>query len=179
MSPNETNLLRVPPHSIDAEQAVLGGLMLDSSVWDKVVDVITDNDFYRNDHRIIFSHIMKMVDVSLPIDVVTLSESLENSSQLDLVGGMAYLAAIVKNTPSAANIRHYSEIVRDRAILRRLITLSNEIAELAFHPSGRSSSDILDESERKIFGIAERGGKSITGFSDIQVVLDDVMERLQ
>ncbi|CUT17902.1 MULTISPECIES: replicative DNA helicase [Candidatus Ichthyocystis] len=176
---NETIELKIPPHSVDAEQAVLGGLMLDSSVWDKVVDVLSESDFYRDDHRLIFSHIMKMIDLSRPIDLVTVSESLERSDHLEHVGGVAYLAAVTKNTPSAANIRHYAEIVRDRAILRRLITLSSEIAELAFHPRGRVASDILDESERKIFEIAERGGKGFTGFTDIQVVLDEVMERLQ
>lgn len=171
--------LKIPPHSIDAEQSILGGLMLDSSVWDKVVDVVSERDFYREDHRIIFCHIIKMIDAARPIDLITVSESLERNGHLESVGGMAYLGSITKNTPSAANIRHYGEIVRDRAILRRLITLCNQISEISFHPQGRSARDILDESERKIFEIAEHGGRGMSGFADIQIILDEVMEKIQ
>ena len=106
---------KMPPHSVEAEQSVLGGLMLDNHAWDKVADVLTEDDFYRQDHRLIYRHICKLVEHSKPADVVTVAESLEMSAELQNVGGLAYIGVIAQNTPSAANIRRYAEIVRERS----------------------------------------------------------------
>jgi replicative DNA helicase len=148
---------KTPPHSVEAEQSVLGGLMLDNHAWDKVADVITADDFYRQDHRLIYRHICKLVEQSKPADVVTVAESLEISAELQNVGGLAYVGVMVQNTPSAANIRRYAEIVRERSIMRRLARVGAEITDSAYSPSGRSASSLLDEAEAKVFEIAEVG----------------------
>ncbi len=134
----ETTALKVPPHSIEAEQAVLGGLMLDNNAWERVSDSVSDGDFYRHDHRLIFRAIYKLAEANQPIDVVTLSEQLEKEGQLAQVGGLAYLGELAKNIPSVANIKAYAQIIRERATLRQLIGISNEIADSAFHPEGRA-----------------------------------------
>lgn len=156
----ETTALKVPPHSIEAEQAVLGGLMLDNNAWERVSDSVSDGDFYRHDHRLIFRAIYKLAEANQPIDVVTLSEQLEKEGQLAQVGGLAYLGELAKNIPSVANIKAYAQIIRERATLRQLIGISNEIADSAFHPEGRGANEILDEAERKIFEIAEARPKT-------------------
>lgn len=180
MNPSDSDvaMLRVPPHSMEAEQSVIGGLLLDNQAWDRIGDVIRSDDFYRYDHRIIFEHIAKLIDGSKPADVVTVYESLQSSGKAEDVGGLAYLNTLATNTPSAANIRRYSEIVRDRAVLRRLITISDEIATSALNPQGKDTKTLLDEAESKIFKIAEEGARGAGGFQDLQPVLGKVVERI-
>ena len=155
LSQDELANIKVPPHSIEAEQSVLGGLMLDNNAWDTVSETVSEENFYRHDHRLIFRTMTKLVNNAQPLDVVTLSEELDRVGELDNAGGLEYLVDLARNTPSASNIRAYSEIVRDRALLRQMITAANEIAESAFTPDGRASEEILNEAEQKIFQIAE------------------------
>ena len=170
--------LRVPPHSIEAEQSVLGGLMLDNAAWDRIADFVSAEDFYRYDHRIIFQHIVKLINESKPADVITVYEAMSTSGKAEEVGGLSYLNALAQNTPSAANIRRYAEIVRDRGILRKLITVSDEISGDAFHPQGKNVKQMLDEAESKIFAIAEEGSRGSQGFLSIQPLLTQVVERI-
>lgn len=170
--------LRTPPHSIEAEQSVLGGLLLDNAAWDRIADLLGPEDFYRFDHRLIFQHIARLINASRPADVITVYESLSGIGKADEVGGLSYLNALAQNTPSAANIRHYAQIVRDRSVLRRLITVSDEIAGLAFQPQGREVKKILDEAESRIFSIAEEGARGVQGFSEIRPLLKQVVERV-
>lgn len=142
--------LKLPPHSIEAEQSLIGGLLLDNAAWDRIGDVVAESDFYRDDHRRIFSHIRKLIETGRPADVVTVYESIEKSNEVDQTGGLAYLGEIANNTPSAANIRHYAEIIHERAVLRRLVTVGDEIAANALNPAGRDVKEVLDEAERKV-----------------------------
>jgi replicative DNA helicase len=170
--------LRMPPHSIEAEQSVLGGLLLDNAAWDRIADFVSDDDFYRYDHRIIFQHIVKLINASRPADVITVYESMSSTGKAEEVGGLTYLNALAQNTPSAANIRRYAEIVRDRGVLRKLITISDEIATAAFNPQGKEVKQMLDEAESKIFAIAEEGARGAQGFQEIQPLLTQVVERI-
>lgn len=148
--------LKMPPHSIDAEQAVLGGLMLDNKAWDQISDRITEKHFYRRDHQMIFRAMSKLMEEGQPLDVITVSEALQKmEAQSDV--GLAYLGELAKNTPSAANIAAYADIVYERAVLRELISVGTQITESAFEPQGRASAEILDDAEKKVFDIAERG----------------------
>jgi replicative DNA helicase len=156
----QTSAIKVPPHSIEAEQAVLGGLMLDNNAWERVLDQVSDGDFYRHDHRLIFRAIAKLADRNMPFDVVTLSEQLDKEGQISQTGGLAYLGELAKNTPSVANIKAYAQIIRERATLRQLIGISSNIADSAFNPEGRNATEILDEAERQIFQIAEARPKT-------------------
>lgn len=174
----QLDALRVPPHSIEAEQSVLGGLLLDNAAWDRIADFVSEDDFYRYDHRIIFQHIVKLINGSRPADVITVYEALTNSGKAEEVGGLTYLNALAQNTPSAANIRRYAEIVRDRGVLRKLITVSDEIASKAFNPQGKEVKQLLDEAESKIFAIAEEGARGAQGFLEIQPLLTQVVERI-
>ncbi len=178
LTEQEMTGLRVPPHSLESEQSVVGGLLLDNQAWDRIGDVIRAEDFYRYDHRVIFEHIAKLIDGSKPADVITVYESLQSSGKAEDVGGLAYLNTLATNTPSAANIRRYAEIVRDRAVLRRLITISDDIATTALNPQGKDTKTILDEAESKIFKIAEDGARGAGGFQDLQPVLSKVVERI-
>ena len=173
----ETASIKVPPHSIEAEQSVLGGLMLDNNAFDDVAELVSDVDFYRRDHRLIFRAIAQLAEYRKPFDVVTLGEALDNAGILDESGGMAYLALLAKNTPSASNIKAYADIVRERSVLRQMIQVSNEIAESAFRPEGRSSTELLDEAERKVFNIAEQGSKGV-GPQPIKQVLKAAVDRI-
>jgi len=173
-----TEQLKVPPHSIEAEQAVLGGLMLDKDAWDKVADIINETDLYRQDHRRIFNTIGELCSQSHPVDVVTVSEWLENKNELDGAGGLSYLSALAKNTPSAANIKAYAKIVRERSILRQLIHVANEIGESAFNPEGRDSTQLLDKAEQLVFEIAEQGARGQRGFQPIKDLLVQVVDRI-
>ena len=170
--------LRVPPHSIDAEQSVLGGLLIDNGAFDKIGDVVSEGDFYRDDHRRIFRHISRLIEKSKPADVVTVDEAIKVSDDKDKTGGMTYLAALAGNTPSAHNVRRYAEIVRECAILRKLIEVSTEIADGALNRMGREVGQLLDEAESKIFQIAEAGARTRQGFMEIQPLLTQVMERI-
>jgi replicative DNA helicase len=170
--------LRVPPHSIEAEQSVLGGLLLDNTAWDRVGDVVAVDDFYRDDHRRIFRHIARLIEQNRPADVVTVSESIESSEDKDKTGGITYLGQLAQNTPSAHNIRRYAELVRERAVMRRLVSVGNEIADSALNPSGKEVGQLLDEAESKVFEIAEAGNRGRAGFKDIHQLLSQVMERV-
>jgi len=171
--------VRTPPHSIEAEQSVLGGLLLDNAAWDRIADLVGTDDFYRNDHRLIFAAISRLIDASKPADAVTVYEALRSSNKADDAGGLGYLNTLAQNTPSAANIRRYAEIVRERSVLRRLVTAGDEIATSALNPAGRDTKQILDEAETRVFRIAEEGARGRQGFIEIQPLLTKVVERIQ
>lgn len=170
--------LKVPPHSIEAEQSVLGGLLLDNAAWDRIADFLSQGDFYRYDHRIIYEHIGRLIAATRPADVVTVYEALTTSGKAEDVGGLSYLNALAQNTPSAANIRRYAEIVRDRAVLRRLVSVADEISADAFNPQGKEVRQLLDEAESKVFSIAEEGSRGTQGFLEIGPLLTQVVERI-
>jgi replicative DNA helicase len=170
--------LKLPPHSIEAEQSVLGGLLIDNGAFDKIADIVSDSDFYRDDHRRIFRHITRLIEKGRPADVITVDESIKSSEDKDKVGGLAYLAALTGNTPSAHNIRRYAEIVRERAIMRRLVEVGTSIADTAFNPMGKEVGQLLDEAESRVFEIAEAGSRGRQGFIEIQPLLTQVMERI-
>ncbi|MDF0606258.1 replicative DNA helicase [Neisseriaceae bacterium TC5R-5] len=174
----EMAAIRTPPHSIEAEQSVLGGLLLDNSAFDKIADVLTEVDFYRHDHRLIYKHIARLIELSRPADVVTVAETLAKNDELGGVGGLSYLATLAQNTPSAANIRRYAEIVRERSIMRQLAVVGTEIAESAYAPMGRDAAQLLDEAEGKVFQIAESTAKSKQGFLEMPALLKEVVERI-
>jgi len=170
--------LRVPPHSIEAEQSVLGGLLLDNQAWERVADLLAERNFYRDDHRRIYRHIGKLIEKNRPADMVTVFESIEQSEDKDKTGGLAYLAALAQNTPSAHNIRRYAEIVRERAVQRRLIEVGTGIADTALNPMGKDIGQLLDEAESRVFEIAEAGVRGQQGLVEIQSILAQVMERI-
>jgi replicative DNA helicase len=171
--------LRVPPHSIEAESSVLGGLLLDNHAWDRVADLVNDSDFYRYEHRLTYSAIASLVNASKPADVVTVFEHLQNLGKADEAGGLAYLNSLAQYVPSAANIRRYAEIVRERAILRKLVAASDEIATAAFNPQGRQVAKILDEAEQKIFKIGEEGSRMKEGFQGMDTLVVELLDRVQ
>ena len=170
--------LRGPPHSIEAEQSVLGGLLLDNQAWERVADLLAESNFYRDDHRRIFRHIGKLMEKNRPADMVTVFESIEQSEDKDKTGGLAYLGALALNTPSAHNIRRYAEIVRERAIQRKLIEVGTGIADAALNPMGKDVGQLLDEAESRVFEIAEAGARGHQGLVEIQPILAQVMERI-
>jgi len=170
--------LRVPPHSIEAEQSVLGGLLLDNTAWDRIGDMLAVDDFYRDDHRRIYRHIARLLEMGKPADVVTVAESVESSEDKDKAGGLTYLGQLAQNVPSAHNIRRYAEIVRERAVMRKLVAVGNEIADAAVNPMGKEVSQLLDEAESRVFEIAEAGSRGRDGFHDIHQLLTQVMERV-
>ncbi len=170
--------LKVPPHSIEAEQSVLGGLLLDNAAWDRIADFISEADFYRFDHRMIFQSIARLISATKPADVITVYETLQVAGKAEEVGGLAYLNSLAQNTPSAANIRRYAEIVRERSVLRKLVTAADDIASAAFAPKGREVRELLDEAESKVFAIAEEGSRGQKGFQEIQPLLTQVVERI-
>ncbi|KRT59310.1 DnaB-like helicase N-terminal domain-containing protein, partial [endosymbiont of Ridgeia piscesae] len=139
--------LKVPPHSIQGEQSVLGGLMLDNSTWDRIADQVVSEDFYRKEHRLIFDALSALADQSQPFDVVTLAEALERRGDLEEAGGLPYLVTLAEETPSAANIKSYAGIVREYAVMRQLISVGSEISDIAFHPEGRDANELLDHAE--------------------------------
>jgi len=170
--------LKVPPHSIEAEQAVIGALMLDNSSWDHVADLISDGDFYRRDHQTIFRAIATLSEQSDPSDAVTVSEYLEQRGELEDAGGLAYLGALAKDTPSAANVRAYANIVRERSVLRHLIRIGNELAESAFVPEGRTSKELIEDAEKLVFEIAEQGTRKSQTYSPIKQLLKGAVDRI-
>jgi replicative DNA helicase len=171
--------LRVPPHSIEAESSVLGGLLLDNHAWDRVADLVNDSDFYRYEHRLTYSAIASLVNASKPADVVTVFEHLQNLGKAEEAGGLAYLNSLAQYVPSAANIRRYAEIVRERAILRKLVAASDEIATAAFNPQGKQVAKILDEAEQKIFKIGEEGSRMKEGFQGMDTLVVELLDRVQ
>ncbi len=174
----ETASLKIPPHSIEAEQAVLGGVFLDKEAWDKVAERVREEDFYRKDHRIIFRAISQLSNEGLPYDIVTVAEWLENHQLLDEAGGMRNLAALAENTPSASNISAYSDIVRKRSILRQLIHATTDINDTVFNPQGRSSEQILEFAEQTVFEIAEQENRGRKSYQFIKEYLKDALVKV-
>ena len=179
--PNDPQLdaLKIPPHSIEAEQSVLGGLLLDNGAIDRIADVVSESDFYNDAHRLIYQHINLLGSHGKPADVITLAESLGSVQKLEYVGGLPYVGALAQNVPSAANIRTYAQIVRERAVLRKLAAVGTDISDSAFTPMGRSAAQLLDEAEAKVFDIAEQGSRGQTGFQEIRPLLTKVVERIE
>ena len=174
----EVARLRVPPHSVEAEQSVLGGLLLDNMAWDRAAELLTDSDFYRYEHRLIFSAVAALVQHSRPADVITVFEHLQSLGKADDCGGLAYLNALAQSVPSAANMRRYAEIVRERAVLRKLIGASDEIATAAFNREGRNVSQILDEAESKILKIGEEGSRQQQGPQSMDRLVVALLDRV-
>jgi replicative DNA helicase len=175
---DEVARLRIPPHSIEAEQSVLGGLLIDNSAWDRAGDLLNDSDFYRHEHRLIFAAIGGLINGAKPADVITVFEQLQSLGKSEDCGGLTYLNALAQSVPSAANMRRYAEIVRERSVLRKLVAISDEIATAAFNPQGRPVSQILDESESKIFKIGEEGSRSRQGFISMDTLVVQLIDRV-
>ena len=171
--------LRVPPNSIEAEQAVLGGLMLSAEAWDKVADRINEHDFYRRDHALIFRAIGELSNKGMPADAVTLGEWFDAQGIAELVGGSRYILELANTTPSAANIVSYADIVREKSVLRQLIDAGTEIAGDAFVPEGRSSHELLETAEQKVFRIAEAGARGRKGFVSMGAAVKEAFAQLQ
>ena len=171
--------LKMPPHSFEAEQSVLGGLMLDNEAWDRVAERVSAHDFYSRPHRMIFSAMTRLSEQGQPIDLITLQEELERHEQIDDVGGFAYLVEIAKNTPSAANISAYAEIVRERAVVREMISVANDIVESGFDPQGRNAGELLDEAESKVFKIAASRSSASDGPQPLKVVLEKTVDKIE
>ncbi len=173
-----TAALKVPPHSVEAEQSVLGGVMLNNESWVTIADQLSDTDFYRPEHQLIFGAVKQLSEDGQPCDIITLSEWLDRKGKLENAGGMAYLGLLVEHTPSAANIAAYASIVRERSVLRQLAKVGNEIAGSAFNSTGRTTAELLDSAERLVFQIAEQGNRGRGGFRDIRSVLSVTVERI-
>ena len=171
--------LRVPPHSIEAESSVLGGLLLDNGAWDRVGDLLVDGDFYRHEHQLVYAAIGALINASKPADVITVFEHLQNQGHAQAVGGLGYLNSLAQYVPSASNIRRYAEIVRERSILRKLVSASDEIATAAFNPKGKQVDKILDEAEQKIFNIGEEGSRMKQGFQSMDSLVVELLDRVQ
>ncbi|MED5534707.1 MAG: replicative DNA helicase [Pseudomonadota bacterium] len=171
-------LLRLPPHSVEAEQSLLGGLMLDQRAWDQIADVVSVDDFYRADHKLIFRAINELVEDDQPADAVTVSEHLGQQGRLDAAGGLGYLGQLFQDTPSAANVHAYALIVRERAMLRRLIEIGGDIAASAHDSEGRSATELVDLAEQKVFDIAEHGQRAGHGFKSMKQVMPVVVDRI-
>ncbi|ADV85356.1 replicative DNA helicase [Vibrio vulnificus] len=176
---SQVDAIKVPPHSLEAEQSVLGGLLLDNERWDTVAERVVSKDFYSRPHRLIFDAIKSILEENKPLDLITLSEHLERREQLEDVGGFAYLADLAKNTPSAANINAYADIVAERALVRNLISVANEIADAGYDPQGRSSEDLLDLAESKVFAIAEERTSENEGPQNVDSILEKTLERIE
>jgi replicative DNA helicase len=174
----EVARLRVPPQSIEAEQSVIGGLLLDNGAWDRAADAVAESDFYRYEHRLIFGAIGALIGSNRPADVITVYEQLQTQGKADESGGLTYLNQLAQSVPSAANMRRYAEIVRERAILRKLIAVSDEVATAAFNPQGRQVSQILDEAEGKIFKIGEEGARSKQGMQAMDQLAVQLIDRV-
>ncbi len=175
---DDVSRLRVPPHSVEAEQSVVGGLLLDNSAWDRIGDLLSDGDFYRYEHRLIYEAISSLINATKPADVITVFEQLQRLGKAEDCGGLVYLNALAQSVPSAANIRRYAEIVRERSVLRKLVAASDEIATSAFNPQGRPVSQILDDAEGKIFRIGEEGSRSRQGFQSMDQLVVALIDRV-
>lgn len=171
--------LRVPPQSVEAEQAVIGGLMLAPDSLDRVGDFLTEHDFYRRDHRLIYRAIRELSEKSKPFDAVTLGEWFEANGLSEQIGGTGYLVELASSTPSAANIRAYAEIVREKAVLRQLIEAGTEIVNDGFQPEGRDSQEVLSAAEQRVFKIAEQGRRGRADFVSLREAMKDAFALLQ
>ena len=169
---------RQPPHSEDAEQSLLGGIMLEERAWDQIADVVGGGDFYRPDHRLIFSAMGDLIERNQPLDAITVGDHLQRQDKLDDAGGRAYLARLVGNTPGASNIRRYASIVREHAMLRQLIEVGGDIAASAFESEGRQVEELVDMAEQRVFEIAERGQRSGSGFIAVKDMIQPSIDRL-
>ena len=176
---SQLDAIKLPPHSLEAEQSVLGGILLDTSAWDKIADLLNESDFYRHEHRLIWRHIGRLTEHAKPIDVITVAESLESNAELEKVGGLVYLGTLAQNVPSAANIRRYAEIVRERAIMRKLVEVGSDIATSAYNPGGRDAGQLLDEAESRVMAISEQGERGRQGFIAMPPLLNQVVERIE
>ena len=170
--------IKMQPHSAEAEQSVLGGLLLSADGWDVVAELVSDSDFYRLGHRLIFRQIARLAEAAEPVDVITVADKLQAADELDAAGGLPYLAELAQNTPSASNIRAYAQVVRERASLRKLIEAAQEIAESGFNPEGRKSDELIDQAERRIMQIGEEGPKS-GGPQDVNPLLKSALTRIE
>jgi replicative DNA helicase len=170
--------LRIPPHSIESEQSVLGALLLENGAWDRIADLVAEQDFYRYDHRLIFRHIVRLINANKPADVITVYETLAGEGKSEEVGGLSYLNAMAQNTPSSANIRRYAEIVRERGVMRKVLAAIDDISALVFNPQGKDSKQILDEAESRILAIAEEGARVSQNFRELQPLLVEVVEQV-
>lgn len=174
----ELSNLRVPPHSVEAEQSVLGGLLLDNAAWDTISDIVSADDFYRHEHKVLFRAVAGLLSHSKPADIITVQEALERSEELEAAGGFDYLINLVEHTPSAANIKRYAEIVKERSILRQLAEIGTAIARNAYNPQGRDAKQILDEAENSIFQIAESSNGGDQGFLKMEDMLLEIVNRI-
>ena len=171
--------LKIPPHSIEAEQSVIGSMLIAPDSWDKVAEIVIESDFYNRSHQVIYQSILKLLANNQPVDVITTSEHLEQHDKLDEAGGFAYLAELAKNTPSAANVVSYAKIIKERAIVRELIGVAHEIAEIGYNPEGRDSADVLDMAESRVFEIAEKRTGENEGPRNVESVLGKTIDRLE
>lgn len=178
LGPTSVAEVRTPPHSIEAEQAVLGGLLLDTSSWDQVADMVREKDFYRPDHQLIFAAIAALAGEGKPCDVITVSEQLQKLGELENAGGLAYLGTLARDTPSAANVRAYAELVRERSLLRQLITAGSEIAASVFNTEGHTARELVDRAEQKVFEIAEAGFSGRDGAVVARAMLPDLIDKI-
>ena len=176
---DQVDAIKVPPHSLEAEQSVIGGFLLDNERWDTVAEKVVAKDFYSRPHRLIFEAVKDILEESSPLDLITLSEHLELREQLEEVGGFAYLADLAKNTPSAANINAYADIVAQRALVRSLIGVANEIADSGYDPQGRTSEELVDLAESKVFAIAEGRASENEGPQNVDSILEKTLERIE
>jgi len=167
-----------PPHSVEAEQAVLGGLLLDPAAWENVADVVTQQDFYRPDHQLIFDAIGALAGAGKPCDVVTVSQHLESTGKLESAGGLAYLGSVARGTPTAANVRAYAEIVRERSLLRQLIRAGTDIAADVYNNKGESARDLVDRAEQRVFDIAEGSFRKREGAVPVRQLLPGVIDQI-
>ena len=168
----------MPPHSVEAEQAVIGGLLIDTQAWDQVGDLITADDFYRPDHQLIFGALAELIAHGKPADVVTAAGQLERSGRLEDAGGMGYLGTLARDTPTAANVRAYAEIVRERSLLRRLISAGRTITAAALANDGRAARDLVDEAEKQVFQIAEQSTGRRDGAIKVSALLPQLIDKI-
>lgn len=171
--------LRIPPHSLEAESSVLGGLLLDNASWDRIGDLLHDSDFYRYEHRLVFNSVSTLINSNRAADVITVFEQMQSQGKAEEVGGLAYLNSLAQYVPSSANIRRYAEIVRERSILRKLVSVSDEIATSALNTNGRPVPNILDEAEQKIFNIGEEGSRMRQGFQSMGNLVIELLDRVE
>ncbi len=178
MSESQTSSLRIPPHSVEAEQAVIGGLLLDNRAWEQIADKLVEDDFYRFDHKLLFSAIRQLESRNEPFDAVTLSQCLEKNDQLAQAGGLAYLGSLARDTPSASNILAYANIVREKSVLRQLIAVGTDISGSGYRPEGRDAKELLDNAEKNVFKIAEQGARGEGGFQDMKALLSKTVDKI-
>ena len=171
--------LKIPPHSIEAEQSVLGSMLIAPDSWDKVAEIVVEEDFYNRSHQIIYRAIVRLLTKSQPIDIITVSEDLEGMDELEPAGGFAYLGELAKNTPSSANVSAYAQIIKERSITRELIGVAHEIADTGYNPEGRNSGEILDMAESRVFEIAEKRTSKDEGPKNVEAVLTKTIDRLE